>query len=764
MATQGQTVAELTVPVHGDLTPLRNDLAQARRELESFNKSLSGGSGSRMSFGGASAAMSKLQSSMRAANDNAVQLAKSLTTVSIAEESIERMTQSLIAAMGQFAASGAADTATMSARIAELEKQVSMLNTELEKLKVPPLPTSSFDQLRMKIDSVYAASVKYETELGDINRALQQNIINGRQASVMVDQLNASYTNASSSMRKSNDLVDKASGVTKNLAWQQRNLSFQLLDTGQSLALGMPPLMVLLQQGPQIAQIWGTNEGGIGRAFSESGKMILGLITKFPLLTAAAAIGAVTVFKLKNELVDAGHKSIEFGDIMSGLWKTVKDGVSDAFSPLMDTLKPVWDWIVDATVATGNLIIKSFTDVYNDLKYIFKQIPNVVALGIAGATNMVIDGINGMISYALDGINKLSAAINGVLSKIPGYDASQDALGMIDPKNYQIEDRANTDKIVADMKAQLDARNKRHDEIENSDPLGEFYDAWKANSVEAMNERLSKKKKKGAKEKEDPYEKIIRDSKQFIEQQNLEAEAIGMTEQAAAALRYEQEMLNKAADAHIKLTQQQKEEIHGLAEQMAEAEQRTKDLKAAYDFGKDTFKGFFTDLKDGLIEGKSLWESFANAASNALQKIADKLLDSALDGLFDGLWNAGGTGGGGGILGGLFSWITGGHASGTSYSSGGWKMVGEKGPELMKVPGGSQVVPNNRIAVPSTPTFAPAANDNRGGVTIVQHLSANGDETIKKIAYDAVIDGLDDYDTHKLPQSMQRVQENPRIR
>ncbi|RVD44216.1 hypothetical protein EN742_03015 [Mesorhizobium sp. M4A.F.Ca.ET.020.02.1.1] len=62
---------------------------------------------------------------------------------------------------------------------------------------------------------------------------------------------------------------------------------------------------------------------------------------------------------------------------------------------------------------------------------------------------------------------------------------------------------------------------------------------------------------------------------------------------------------------------------------------------------KDTFKGFFTDMFSGLREGKSLWESFKDAAVNALGKIADKLIDRGLDGIFNSIFGDGQTSGGG---------------------------------------------------------------------------------------------------------------------
>lgn len=704
-AAQGTAIAELTVPVRGDLGPLRNDLAAARRELEAFQKSMSGAGAS--SGSSASAGMAKLQRDLSAANDNAKKLAVSFTQ------------------MGG-SATGA---------FAKTSNGIQQLNGNISGA------TMDFSKFAAQVDHASDELQRFAGAAGQAGAA-------GAGAVPPVKPLN-----------DFDDSMKKATKTSNNLAFQQRNLSMQLLDTGQSLALGMPILQVFLQQGPQIAQIWGANEGGVGRAFRESGKQILGLLTKFPLLSAAALLAGATILSIRSDLKAAGHDAIEFGDILTGLWKTVADGVSTAFDPIMPYLQNLWDWMTSSVKTVGNLILVSFMDVYNDLKFLFGNFSTVIAKGVIGAVNAVIGGIESMVNFAIKGLNSLVDAANAVASKIPGYDAKEDAIGQFSEVTM---DRVETPALDKQMADALALRNKNREGLENADPMGDFYDAWKQNSVEAMNERLSKKKKKTSASKEDPYEKIIRDSKQFIEAQNLEAESIGKTEEQTAQLRYEQEMLNKAADAHIKLTEAQRTEIKNLSEEMARAEQHTKDLQAAYDFGKDTFKGFFTDLKDGLIEGKGLWKSFADAASNALQKIADKLLDSALDGLFDSLWSGGG--GGGGLLGGLFGWITGGHATGTEYSSGGVKWVGEKGPELMQVPGGSKVIPNNRISAPNTPSFSGGANQNQPSVTIVQHLSANGDKTIQKIAYDAVQDGLDDYDKHKLPQSIDRVSSSPRMR
>lgn len=79
-------------------------------------------------------------------------------------------------------------------------------------------------------------------------------------------------------------------------------------------------------------------------------------------------------------------------------------------------------------------------------------------------------------------------------------------------------------------------------------------------------------------------------------------------------------------------------------------------------------------------------------------------LGGALQSLLSGL--AGG-GGGAGIFSSVLSLIPG-FASGTNSAPGGLAVVGERGPELVNLPRGSQVVPNNRISAPRMPSPATA--------------------------------------------------------
>lgn len=204
------------------------------------------------------------------------------------------------------------------------------------------------------------------------------------------------------------------------------------------------------------------------------------------------------------------------------------------------------------------------------------------------------------------------------------------------------------------------------------------------------------------------YDDLLLKAREFVTSQGVETTALGMSTTAAAAYRYEQEMLSQAQQAGITLNGEQVAAIRALSEEMAAAEAQTDKLAesqaqmqaVAQEFGQlgsEVAKGFITDLVNGT--------SAADAFKNALGRIADKLLDLALNSLFGGGIGFGGMSSGGGIFGSLIGSLFGGFlAEGGTAKAGKAHIVGEQGPELF-VPGRTgTVVPNDALRAP-----APAA-------------------------------------------------------
>jgi hypothetical protein len=123
-------------------------------------------------------------------------------------------------------------------------------------------------------------------------------------------------------------------------------------------------------------------------------------------------------------------------------------------------------------------------------------------------------------------------------------------------------------------------------------------------------------------------------------------------------------LLNAAAAAGRVLTDEQRASISATAdayasateklEQMRKAQERVEELNNAF---RDTFKGFVSDLRSGLQEGATFWDSFSQAATNALNRISDKLMDMAINQLWEQAFPT--KGGGGGFLASLFGGPTG---------------------------------------------------------------------------------------------------------
>ncbi len=180
-----------------------------------------------------------------------------------------------------------------------------------------------------------------------------------------------------------------------------------------------------------------------------------------------------------------------------------------------------------------------------------------------------------------------------------------------------------------------------------------------------------------AKRQSDAYSGITAGAQEYTQAQGTEQQALRMTEQAASALRYEQEMLAEAQRAGIALSPQQRSEIAQLAQGMAQAEMATGRLREKQEGLAEAGQFFGTQVTDalaGLLSG-------AMTAEQALQSMLQTLIKVALqaalmgDGPLAGLFGMGGksaSGGGfGGILGALFGGLFG-------FSEGGWTGSGSK--------------------------------------------------------------------------------------
>lgn len=110
----------------------------------------------------------------------------------------------------------------------------------------------------------------------------------------------------------------------------------------------------------------------------------------------------------------------------------------------------------------------------------------------------------------------------------------------------------------------------------------------------------SKEAKKKAEDQIKAYSDIIAGAQEFVTSQQQEATALGMASDAAAAYRYEQEMLNQAKRDGIELSADQRREISTYAQGMAHAEKVTQQLAETQEQSAEISKFFGEQAVDAL--------------------------------------------------------------------------------------------------------------------------------------------------------------------
>jgi LAS superfamily LD-carboxypeptidase LdcB len=263
---------------------------------------------------------------------------------------------------------------------------------------------------------------------------------------------------------------------------------------------------------------------------------------------------------------------------------------------------------------------------------------------------------------------------------------------------------------AADMGFQTDeARNWFHANASKfgmSFPLGN--EPWHMEDADArgkLDDEQSTKKVTALQDQAKAYEDIIKGAQDYVTTQQTEGQALQMTADRASAFRHEQELLRQAQSAGIELTNGQKQAISALAVEMANAEVKTKGLAdsqqqaaQSVQLQKDMVSGAFTDIRSAFADGKITAQEWGSVVINMLSKVVDAFQNQVVNAMFSkgGFGNIFGSllGGGGAFPAapkvGLF-------AKGTNFAPGGPAIVGEKGPELINLPRGSQVVPNHRL-------------------------------------------------------------------
>lgn len=231
-----------------------------------------------------------------------------------------------------------------------------------------------------------------------------------------------------------NGAATRAAGAAMNLtrqsglaAHQTSNLVFQIQDVIVGLQAGQAPLTVLLQQGTQIASVFGPGTGVIGilRGVVQAAGAMLA-----PFLPVIAVVGVIAAGFgiLTHEINKTTDVAVEFGDVVKAAFQLIGEAIYTFVKPAIDFLAPyiqkAYDFIIDATKLVVNGIVGAFVGTYNAVVGTWDMLPavwrDIMALSINGLIDVINAGVGGILNYFRDFINKTVGLFVGGFNAVKG--------------------------------------------------------------------------------------------------------------------------------------------------------------------------------------------------------------------------------------------------------------------------------------------------------------------------------------------------------
>lgn len=234
---------------------------------------------------------------------------------------------------------------------------------------------AALDDLRAKYSPLYAAGRTYKATLDEIRQAEKLGAISAREAATQIERVKTAFAAQATLIKAQN--TPGASAWSQLRPDQKFSVTRQVPDILQSLALGMSPGQVALQQGPQIVD----GLGGMSNTLKVLGGVITPVTVGLGALTAAAVAGAAAWLdyagRTKEAQVAAQAFGANYGVTAAGI-ERVAIAASEAGRISVSSARE----IATELARTGKL----GTDQIGGLVAITKDFAAVMRTDVAGAT------------------------------------------------------------------------------------------------------------------------------------------------------------------------------------------------------------------------------------------------------------------------------------------------------------------------------------------------------------------------------------------
>lgn len=205
------------------------------------------------------------------------------------------------------------------------------------------------------------------------------------------------------------------------------NMIYQLNDVGVSLASGMNPLMVVIQQLPQMLQF------GLKPALESIAGIGRSLVTTFWPVAAVIGVVAAGLAGLTYEFNKTADVQVNFFDVALAGWQMFAEMIGSILAPvwggIVAGLQWVWDQIAPIIKGMANSIIGAFSFAVQAIGALWSGLPAAIGDVTIQTANIVIKGIEWSIQRATELINSLINKANEGLGQvglnIPTFGAPQ---------------------------------------------------------------------------------------------------------------------------------------------------------------------------------------------------------------------------------------------------------------------------------------------------------------------------------------------------
>jgi hypothetical protein len=474
-------------------------------------------------------------------------------------------------------------------------------------------------RLKASVDPLGTAQDRVNAELAEASALYEAGAIDAERYSQAVATLNARSTDLAQRQSILNArLAGTASGARLS-ANEALNLSRQFADVGVSAAMGMNPLMILIQQGPQIADIMKTSGLGVKGLATEMVKFV-GPAMRFlgPLAligsTAAFAFGAIAneaekglgdvrkefglteeqMERLKDKNTDLG---VTMGDAWIGFKETVKDVFVEAFGPQIDQVSKWFDGFyqdqVDGVVFMMKDVVGTFVGGYEAIKATWSLLPAAIGDVLNQVANLAINTIAKMINKGIEGINQLNENLPSWMGGGKNYISWRMGENQVD------NPYAGAANQASDIGGEAFARGRARGEG-FVDRVGGML---RENTLEAREARIrgdagDPNKSRGGRraqlsEEEKAYKQAVAGAENYIKALQAETEEIGKNERQIKQLQTAREAAEVTKAAEALGTDEARQRAAELTKQMAEEQKRWEDAMQA-----DKLKEFKKALND----------------------------------------------------------------------------------------------------------------------------------------------------------------------